>query len=67
MRVLYSIRKRNIQDLPGTAVEISQTAPSAICVSLNGLSISNHGGVGVSFSMLMCYNELIMRLGVTVR
>ena len=60
------MRERNIKNLPRKGVDISQRGSIIHFVSLYGLSTSDHGSMGVLFSMLMCYNEYTMKLEVSV-
>ena len=65
--VAYSTRGRNIQVLPEKRVGTSQRSSVSHVVSLYGLPISDHVMRGVLLSILIYYNEHIMRVGVTVR
>ena len=57
-----SVRGRSIQDLPRKGVDISQRSSIIHFVSLYGFSTSDHGSMGMLFSMLMCYNDYTMKL-----
>ena len=59
--VEYSIKGENIQDRPRRVVETSQRSSLGHFVSLYGLSTSIMVMRGMSFSLLMYYNEAVMR------